>query len=266
MGQQFATQIKDIKVARELQHVYDTSLAIMIVNLIVCTLPLAGLYWIPSVGVWIEMGLTLTSVIFSTVIYRMSRHYVPEIGFHLNRVQLIFSILTFILSLSGAAVDTSSWAAYNQCQAESSRKWEEYYRSYTVQTYKYCSDSSNVTCYAYTMPSYSASYPVSYCYWPMLSAPTIVLSAALSPLFALITSILLSIQASYLWNDSISRARKIRRGTLKSNSDDIIVATMATDGTFTLPSRMAIEFQQWLAQQQAQESIGVQVEKPPMYP
>jgi len=160
MGQQFSTIVPDKKRANELQHVYDTSLALMIVNLMICFLPIAGFYWIEVAGVWIQVALSLITTIFSVIIYRLSKKYMADLNVGLNRAHLSMAILALIISIVGASVATSGWTQYYQCKTDFSIKQAKYYEELA----KYNEDYSkwyNTYGYNYYYGSYYTTYSTS---------------------------------------------------------------------------------------------------------
>jgi len=109
MGQSLSQIVKDPRKGRELQRIYDTALALMVVNLIVAFLPQTGIGWVPFFGGWIQLFFVLMSMVFSTVIYRMSNSFLPDYyGNGVNRAHLYIYILTVLLTIGGAISQSAS--------------------------------------------------------------------------------------------------------------------------------------------------------------
>ena len=105
MGQTPSHFIKDPQQVQHLQQVYDTSLALMIVNLILGFLLQASMGWIPLYGGWIQLFLLLMSLTFSILIYKMSNRFLPkQYSRGLNISQLVFYIITSLVCLIGSSV------------------------------------------------------------------------------------------------------------------------------------------------------------------
>jgi len=201
MGHNFS-YIDNRDKAAHLQRVYDTALALMIVNLIVAFLPVTGLYWIPQVGPWFQFGFELLGLAFAIVIYRMSKNFIPQDGGKaLNRAMLIMTILTIFFTFCGAIAQSVQVDKVMRCRndlyAEHQKRMSQT-PSYQCEPGVPCA----VPAYYYEPNYWSCG---SYDYF----GPSIFINAILVPIMAFVSMVLFSIRCSALWNEAVLQGAKL---------------------------------------------------------
>lgn len=235
MGAQLSLTVADPKTVAELsrlQRAYDTSLALMILNLLLGFLPSTGISWIPYVGPWVQFGFILFSFGCSLGIYTLTQKTLPHNSI-LNRMQLAFYLLLLLVCMIGAIVQSNANRVYDECMAN-------YYRPmympmpYAVPSINSTSGSdSALAAAAQPAPGVSSQ---SYM-WPtctLYAGASIVLNGIVVPVIGFIAMVLLSIQASRIWNTA---QVKILSGS-----------TRATE--FRVPIEQFRAFQAWMEQTQ----------------
>lgn len=250
MGQSQSIQkVKNPKQRAQLQQIFDTSVALMVVNLVAVFLPLTFLFWILMAGPWIQFGLASMGLIFSCFIFRMASKNLQEANVHLNRTHLAFAVLMFVGALVGAAIETETVRRRFECDAEYNRQATIYYNGYYVRQqeyyakhYEHCMAVNNESyCKANSYSTFyydSASYPAYSC-GDFYSPAAVGFGGVATPIFALIQMILLSIVASQLWNHAINESISISQTSCPVG----IQASSATSGA--IPSQLAPLFLQW---------------------
>jgi hypothetical protein len=279
MGQNLSQIVKDPRKGRELQRIYDTSLALMIVNLIVAFLPQTGLGWIPFFGGWVQLLFVLMSMTFSIIIYRMSNSFLPEYyGRGVNRAHLWIYILVVLLTIGGAISQSASQAKYDRCM---SKAREDYYNRYSTPT---CYTPTN---YVYTtvgtMPTYvpvaqpeicsistpSYGYYDGYysCYGLMFDTPSIIMNNIMVPILSFVAMVLFSIQCSFLWNESNGQARKLagQIQMMPVTMQTVTVTTPTGQHQVTVPVTTYNAFAQYGATQGLEQQT-LPAYAPPMQP
>jgi multisubunit Na+/H+ antiporter MnhG subunit len=233
----------------------------MIIGLLMISLPIFGIFWVPYAGHWVQFSLSLIGLCFAVIIYKMIAKHAPERR-PMNIAQLVFAVFTVLFSIIGAAVETDALSRYEKCESDYQKQMSDYYSNYNS-----CySSGANSFCYA-------ASYPYNDCYNYLYAPGAIATGGAITPILELVRMILFSITCSYVWNFAKIESMKYHpkapafAAPLTDVARSVPTGIVAMpDGGIVVPAQLAGSYFAWLGQQQSAPGAVFNVQPPVVVP